>query len=629
MDCSLPDTHLFGIGLANADGCWYIDVRGCTEDVLQYLRDWLCKSELVAFNTKFDGGFLQKFCGKWLNWTGCAYGLFKQLANEGYPDQEWNLEYAQLNVLGWGRTNKDPLDEALAEAGVDKGSIHLLDPQFVGEYCASDADAAWQLWQVLTDTCAKIGPTGAMLLDYHTRYFLTEVRLLVAQQMRGLWIDRDQMKQVQVDNERQIAESMERFLVHPDVAPHITEYNAGAEAEYLTTEPPKLTAKGEVSKRWEAWVARKSDWIAARSFNTNSKPMLAWLFFERMGFKSLKNTPAGKPSVDRTVLPLLGEAGILLANYNLFLKRRGYIAAVLEKSERDSCVHPDFNSVGAVTGRLGGSGGLNLQQMPKEKEFLKAFRARPGHTLVQLDFQAVEPTLLAEFSQDATLMALYGPKAKPNDIYLYVAAKIRGLGDEILKYYDPDNPTPEGIALAKKHCKRQRSIAKTVVLAANYMAGAHKIWETLTFAGIEISLNEVRAIHREYWRLFAGIKRFEKQLLDMWSENGGYVYSVIGRPICIPNELIKDIINRKIQTGAHDILQMLIWNLWEQGVPAHPWIVDLHDECIVECLIEDVDTVIDCFKAALAAVNAELQMGVQIKGEPQIADTLADIKIEG
>ncbi|MHA4801654.1 DNA polymerase, partial [Enterococcus faecium] len=178
--------------------------------------------------------------------------------------------------------------------------------------------------------------------------------------------------------------------------------------------------------------------------------------------------------------------------------------------------------------------GLNLQQMPKDKALMQCFRARPGHSLVQLDFAALEPTLLAEFSQDATLLDIYGPNAKPNqDIYLYIAAKIPALGKEIVKYYNPDAPTAEGLAEAKKKCKRDRGIAKTVHLASAYGAGAPKIHETLSEGGVNISLAEVKQIHTDYWRLFRGVKRFETSLLSMHAATGGWIPNVLGRPICV------------------------------------------------------------------------------------------------
>jgi DNA polymerase I-like protein with 3'-5' exonuclease and polymerase domains len=225
---------------------------------------------------------------------------------------------------------------------------------------------------------------------------------------------------------------------------------------------------------------------------------------------------------------------------------------------------------------------------------------------------------------------VYGPGAKANDIYLFVASKIPALGAGIRKYYDPDNPTPEGIAAAKKHCKRERSIAKIVVLAANYNAGPAKIHETLALGGIDITMREVRDIHRAYWRLFAGVKRFEEQLRDIWTSNEGWVPSVLGTPICVAEAYVKDIVNRFCQTSGHQVLQLWIYHIdrlrRERKVPMTPWIVDLHDETLWEVPTPYAEQAAQIMRDALEATNAELGMEIPIKGPPMIVDNLAQVK---
>src|SRR3990167_10237047 len=97
---------------------------------------------------------------------------------------------------------------------------------------------------------------------------------------------------------------------------------------------------------------------------------------------------------------------------------------------------------------------INIQQAPKNKEYLSCFVAAPGHKLIYSDISALEPHIAAHFSQDKTLMALYGKQAKPNDVYLFVGAKTSELGNTIRAYYDPDNPTNESIEFAKERCKK-------------------------------------------------------------------------------------------------------------------------------------------------------------------------------
>jgi DNA polymerase I-like protein with 3'-5' exonuclease and polymerase domains len=191
------------------------------------------------------------------------------------------------------------------------------------------------------------------------------------------------------------------------------------------------------------------------------------------------------------------------------------------------------------------------------------------------------------------------------DIYLHVAAKIPALGREIVKYYDPDHPTKEGIAAAKKLCKRDRDIAKTVQLASAYGAGPGKIHETLVMSGIDISFPDVRDIHRDYWRLFSGVKRFQDRLTEMWTANGGWIPSILGTPIPVAENLLKDIVNRFCQQSGHMVLQLWIWHcsqvFEERGLTAHPWLVDQHDEMIWEVPEDQAEAVAQAINEALAS----------------------------
>lgn len=625
-DASLPDSAIVGIGFADDDGCFYIDLRALDPEVLSYIWEYLGAVKLTAFNVMFDGTFLQVATGKWLDWFGCSYGLFKQLSSEGHTGQRWNLDTAISDVLGWSVSTKKVFAEVLKERGLSKGEMWKVEAPILGVYSSGDADAGWQLWKYLSKVCQDF----PFLMEYHQREFLTEVMLLAEQQIRGMYVDRPRLQIYHDLLATRIQEAMEGFLNHGLVAPHIAEYNENIRQQWVAKEPPRTNKNGSESVRWDKWKEHEHKLV---QFNPNSKQQLEILLFDKIGNKATKFTEGGRRAVDKKILPSLGEPGQLLNKYNLLVKERSYVAVALEKSARDGLIHPQFNSVGTITGRLGGSGGFNLQQQPKTQGYLECLQARPGNKLIQIDAEALEPTILCEFSQDKALLSLYGPDAKPSDVYLFVASKIPALGAEIIKYFDPDNPTPEGIAAAKKHCKRDRAIAKVVVLSANYLAGPAKIHETLTLGGIDISLYEVRKIHQQYWKLFAGVQRWQSKLKMIWANNGGWIPSLSGRPMCVAERLLKDCNSRFCQTSGHDVLQLLIWNVHrlrqERNLEFYPWLIDLHDELIVEAKQEIAGEVEMLLIDALAATNKELNMGVSIRGIPMIVDSLAQIKVGG
>nr|MDQ3024320.1 DNA polymerase [bacterium] len=516
LEAHNPKQDLFAIGFADARGCWALDLRGADTCVLDYVRQQLGRRPLTAFNVVFDGAWLQRWTGTWLDWRYCSLSAFKQLSNEGWAGQRWNLEVAQREVLGWASSNKDAIHDLLSAAGLSKAQMDQLPPEHVLRYCASDADAAWQLVDVLTAAAAP-WPEFA---DYHERVFMTECKLLVENQFAGIPIDQRRLAKCHVTLLADIALAKTAFLSNPDVARHIARLMDEAHGLWMARRPADTTKAGKPAVAYARWLA--SEPTTDGVWNINSKPQLASLFFDTLKFKVLKTTPTGRPVIDKQVLPRLGDPGKLLNKYNLLVKRRGYVEAVIAKSARDDMLHPQFKSVGTVTTRLGGSGGLNLQQMPKDVHLLGAFVPPPGHVLVQADAEALEPVLLAAFSRDPTMLRLYGPGAKANDIYLFVGSHMPGLMEAIRQHYDPDAPTPEGVAAAKRHCKRERTIAKVTSLACGYGAGVRKIHQTLVMSGIDVSTSQVAAIHAAYWRLFAGVARWQDQLQSVWRSTGGW-----------------------------------------------------------------------------------------------------------
>lgn len=278
-------------------------------------------------------------------------------------------------------------------------------------------------------------------------------------------------------------------------------------------------------------------------------------------------------------------------------------------------------------------GKLNLQQQPKSAGYLECFEARPGHRIVTMDFAALEPKVTAYYSRDPNLMALYGPNAKKNDVYLYNAAKMGELGVNIRAIgYDPDNPTAETISRAKKECKLDRSIGKNFTLSANYGAGPKRLYSDLKMQGIKIDLNTCYKYHSDFWRLYKGIKDFEEVLLDTYQKNGGYIVNGYGRPLAIDGFKMKDIVNRFVQSTGHDILtvfiRMLYYKLKETKCQWMPWIIDYHDETMIEVPENHVPLAVECFAWARNELNSYLNWDVEMTGDIEIANNLAEIKVE-
>lgn len=330
-----------------------------------------------------------------------------------------------------------------------------------------------------------------------------------------------------------------------------------------------------VSKIWENWNGKREAILEGSDpelnkkfkFNTASPVQLRWLLYGRLNSYQvvrehvsekergqikldsgiiLDMTKTGELPTDISALRHLGDAGGMLHEISLLRKELGYVDACLLKVNREtSLVHLQTNIGGTVTGRFSGIGGLNYQQLPKSREYLSCWVAKPGYTLIDADWESVEPHVLAEIARCPTLLGLCGPNVKQgNDVYLYIGSKLGEIGKVLLDDgYDPDNPDPVLIEKLKIKYKRLRSIFKILHLSCSYGAGPVSIHKTLINSSIEITLGEVIKLHREYWRLFSALKELESELRSEWQNNNGWILNGIGRPLCLAESREKDLIN--------------------------------------------------------------------------------------
>lgn len=688
------DTNIVGLGLAQKQLAVYIDFLTCSNQVKQYILSYLANPdyELVGHNTFFDSAFLTRDSGRWYNWKFDTYGLFRQLATEGWQGQKWSLKTAQIELLGWESTNETELDNWLIDNNYSgdvkrehkpgyyprfingeqrfvkpsKGDMFNAPADILGYYCCLDASSTYDLLlEVMVPAMINLGPATKSFLEYHAVY-MTSVRLHVYQQLRGISLDKDSLVKHRDWLVEEIVRAEQAFFNHVDIKEGITEYNKLAVDKMLANPPTKhkklpilgqapnqFKKDGSVSQTYVKWLAKRDEiakgpeltktyvnWLAKielakeqNHFNINSGQQRQWLFYDYLKFPVLIKSDNGNPAVDKRALLSWGEPGQLLKHSNDLTKELGYVNGCLDNLI-DDVIHPQFRLPGTVTGRLAGSGGLNLQQLPKSRGYLSCYRSRPGYVWVDYDHTALEQVVLAELSKDPTLFKLYGPDAPSNDVYLFNGYYLPGLGKDIKAAgYNPDCPTPETIAKAKKEAKTARAVSKTVTLGSSYGMGPGKLAMTLRLQGIDCSDVEAKSIYQAYWKLYQGVKLYERYLLDEYRKRNGWVYNGIGRPIGICEDLTKDIVNRVVQSTGHDLHMIYISILdslfKKHKLEVHGIVWDFHDETIVEVREQDADEVLSLFKKAYDILNERLEPLIPLKGDGSIVRNLAEAKLEG
>lgn len=123
-----------------------------------------------------------------------------------------------------------------------------------------------------------------------------------------------------------------------------------------------------------------------------------------------------------------------------------------------------------------------------------------------------------------------------------------------------------------------------IVHNCSYGAGPGKIRQSLGSSGIEISINDVKTLHANYWKLFGGVKTYEKHLVSMWERNGGWFLNPAGLPQAIHQDRIRDVVNSSIQGGSHYLFmvmtKILADTFKEHSINYKPYIWDVHD-CVM------------------------------------------------
>jgi len=669
--------RVVGFALANSAGSTYFHIGESGQALSMFYE--LCRElddkqvPLVAHNVAFDSCFLPETC----NWIFCTYAAYKHLASEGYAGQKWDLKSAQVEMLGWDDRGDTELVEWLDANKLTKGDMWKAPKEILGKYCALDAESTWQLYnRVLLPTVQKFKAYE----EYH-KNFLDLVWHVRAMRMDGIHVDADQLNKYNHELQERIKQKRTAFLMHENIYPQVTAFNKAVYTQEVTekepskfkkgdelgNEPAKFKKDGGLSQNWVKWDTRRQEleskvpevsqtWLnwekknqtynLARTmffqaepdkdlglFNPQSSKHKQWLFYDMLGypakvFTDNENNP--QPAVDEEALQGFGEEGKLLIALNEDLKLQSMVQSCLEKLD-GNLLRVGLKCPGTYTGRLGGSDGLNVQNVPKDEGYLKCWTAPKNHKLLILDFASLEPHVLAAASLDPTLMRIYGPQSTGWDcIYLSVGSQLGGDVERRIRAagYDPLKNTKESVAHAKKEAKDARQVAKVIHLAASYGARPRKIAQTLQLNGMDVTLEQAEDMFNRYWALFAKVKQYEQFLQAQWERNGGWILNPIGRPLAVAQDYLRDVVNRSIQSGGHDCfvlyLSILSDCLRSASIDYKPYIWDLHDAVMLTVPDEQVEETVRIMDhTAMNLLNEKLGGKVKLKGETNVVSNWA------
>ncbi len=332
--------------------------------------------------------------------------------------------------------------------------------------------------------------------------------------------------------------------------------------------------------------------IANEEFNINSPKQLQSILFEKLNIEY-----KGKKSTSIEVLNSVKDRHEIvphLIRYRKVAKLIStYLDGMLNCVKDDGKIHTTFMQRTTSTGRLS-SREPNLQNLPirddegrvLRKMFLSSF---DGGTIISADYNQIELRLIANFSEDETMIADY---LSGKDIHTATASKIFGV--------EMDDVT-----------KNMRRVAKSVNFGIIYGIGAYGLSQN-----INSSVKEANEFIQKYLEIYPKVKAYGEECVQVAREKG-YATTYMGRirhlnDINSGNHVIRSFAERvaknmPLQGSASDIIKVAmikVFNKLKENNLKSKLILQIHDELVVDCFPGESEIVKKILKEEMESVVA-------------------------
>lgn len=603
--------------------------RNIPEDILRkYLKKIFEREDIriIGHNLKFDMHVMARLGivikTKDLFDTMVASWLCDENTPNGLKEntQEiWGIDQTHFKEV----TNDVP-NEIKKEFGYKANQKVTFDLVLIDDgspYALDDAFFTWINYLYWLDRLEEEG-MDKIFKRYHVKFLRTLFRM----EERGVTVDTERLNEMKTE----IEEDTERLMYEmQDLAG--VEFNAGSSQQL-----------GELLFAYvpEKKLSKDPDYTSPLIENT-------------FGLRPISKTASGAPQTNANTLYKLSKMeyknkrkkqGVefckkLLEYKKLAKLKSAFIDGMLEQLYEDGKAHPNFNIIGADSGRISCSN-PNLQQLPKADEedkyqirslFIGSeyLEDEDGNYVCELkdatprdfeyctvkrkkivagDFSNLEMRVLAHFSEDKNLLEMF---ANDSDTH----------GSTAVNMFELDC-TPEEV---KKKYPHLRQAAKVINFLLMYGGGAFTLYNNLkddpwnpidlgdksyTEAyGVKTGEEVAQIYIDKYFNTYSGVSDFIKQQ-KRFAHKYGYVLTLLRRKRRLPDIRSRDFkqvaycerlaVNASVQGSAADITgsaQNLVDNdPWyeEHGVLM---IVQVHDELVFECPEQYVDECIARTKA--------------------------------
>ncbi|MCQ2482346.1 MAG: DNA polymerase I [Clostridia bacterium] len=329
-------------------------------------------------------------------------------------------------------------------------------------------------------------------------------------------------------------------------------------------------------------------------FNISSPKQLSVILFEKLKLPAGKKSKTGSYSTSVEELNRLRQYSPVVEDIILYRKLTKldstYAVGLKSYIDEDDRIRTTFTQAMTNTGRLS-SLEPNLQNIPVKTDdggrIREAFIAPEGRILVDADYSQIELRLLAHLSGDKDMCESFNNDL---DIHMSTAMKLYDLPEEFIS-------------------SKMRSSAKTVNFSIIYGITPYGLSNDLG-----VSFGDAKKLIDEYHKKFSGVTSYLEQLKSD-GETNGYVDTMFGRRRYInefksTNHAVREFgyraaMNTPIQGSAADIIKLAMIAVEKalgEKYPDAKFVMQVHDEIIVECSERDAEEVAALVKEVMENV---------------------------
>lgn len=348
--------------------------------------------------------------------------------------------------------------------------------------------------------------------------------------------------------------------------------------------------------------------LAGEEFNVNSTQQLGRVLFDKLnigaGVKKAKTTKSYKTTAEE-LEKYVDEHEIipLILRYRQVQKLNSTYIEGFKPLLKNGKIHTKYSQINTTTGRLSSSN-PNLQNIPvrneEGREFRKLFIASEGNVLLDADYSQIELRLLAHFSACKELIAAYNDG---RDIHALTASQV----------FD--------VPLLDVTSEMRRN-AKAVNFGIIYGISAFGLGKDLG-----IPARKAQEYIDRYFATYSSVQEYMNGNVQS-AKDRGYTITLLGRRRVI-NELKSSnfnvrsfgeraAMNMPLQGSSADIIKLAMIGvakrLKQDGYKAK-LILQVHDELLIDCPIEEQDEVAKILKEEMeeaVALSVPLTVDVGI-----------------